>query len=214
MVVNFDAVETFFSDKRPFFTENQSIFVLRSPEEENLIYTRRAGGNRDDGNGVSDIDLASKISGSAAGFDYGMFVVAEADRDEVGRSIAAFRTIRPSIALAGASLDLGYLGSYVERPFIQREAQVHSVDARFDHGAWQLEGVLLRTMPDAERALLNSGNLSNRVARDGTGGAGGRWSGRSPSGAPGNVPRSSLTSTCPSGSAPSTSTPTAKSASR
>ena len=48
LVVNFDAVETFFSDKRPFFTENQSQFDLRTPDEGQLVYTRRIGGPRDD----------------------------------------------------------------------------------------------------------------------------------------------------------------------
>jgi len=170
LVVNFDAVELFFSDKRPFFTENQSIFVLQSPEQESLIYTRRAGGNRDDGQGVSDIDVASKISGSIAGFDYGVFAVAEANPDDVGRSIAALRSIRPNIALGSAEVDLGFLTSYVDRPFLNRQTSLTAFDASAALGSWLVRGVALNTRPDAELALLNSGSASGREARSGYGG--------------------------------------------
>ena len=170
LVVNFDAVELFFSDKRPFFTENQSIFVMQSPEEESLIYTRRAGGNRDDGQGISDIDLASKISGSIAGFDYGVFAVAEADRGEVGRSIAALRSIRPNIALGPAEVDVGFLASTVDRPFLDRQASLLAFDASAAVGSWLLRGALLNTRPDAELSLLNSGTANLRDADSGYGG--------------------------------------------
>jgi Domain of unknown function (DUF5916) len=170
LVVNFDAVETFFSDKRPFFTENQSIFVLQSPEEENLIYTRRVGGGRDDGQGASDIDFASKISGSVFGMDYGVFLVGESDRDEVGRSVAAVRVRKPQIMLGDSSIDIGYLGSFVERPFIDRRTSLHSIDGQWDLGTWVHRAVLLQTDPDASVSLLNSGLSSNRAPGTGTGG--------------------------------------------
>ena len=42
LVVNFDAQETFFSDKRPFFTENQGIFDFGLLfDNSQLLYTRR-----------------------------------------------------------------------------------------------------------------------------------------------------------------------------
>jgi len=170
LVVNFDAVELFFSDKRPFFTENQSIFVLQSPEQESLIYTRRAGGNRDDGQGISDIDVASKISGALAGFDYGVFAVAEADPDDVGRSIAALRSIRPNIAFGSAEVDVGFLASYVDRPFFDRQASLTAFDASAALGSWLVRGVALNTRPDAELALLNSGSANGRAANSGYGG--------------------------------------------
>ena len=42
-VVDFSAIETVFTDKRPFFTENQGVFDLRTPANGQLIYTRRIG---------------------------------------------------------------------------------------------------------------------------------------------------------------------------
>ncbi len=56
LVVNFGAVETFFSDTRPFFTENQGFFDVPFGSINNnsrLLYTRRVGGNADDGSGAS-----------------------------------------------------------------------------------------------------------------------------------------------------------------
>ncbi|MFB9069601.1 DUF5916 domain-containing protein [Pseudofulvimonas gallinarii] len=77
LVVNFDAIEVFFSDKRPFFTENQGIFNVTTPDSGRLVYTRRIGGGRDDGEGAADIDAAIKLNGSAGGFDYGTLVAIE-----------------------------------------------------------------------------------------------------------------------------------------
>jgi hypothetical protein len=170
LVVNFDAVETFFSDRRPFFTENQSIFVLQSPEEENVVYTRRVGGARDDGEGVSDIDAATKLSGSVAGFDYGVFLVAESDRSEVGRSVGVLRVRRPQLQVGASNIDVGYMSSVVERPFLDRIARVHSVDGEVEHGAWVYRGVLLRSDPSGGSSLLNSGQTAPQAVAAGTGG--------------------------------------------
>ena len=138
LVVNFDAVESFFSDKRPFFTENQAAFVRQSPEREQLIYTRRIGARRDDGLGASNIDAAVKVSGSLAGFDLGVFAVQERDPKLVGRSASALRIKRP-----GEFIDVGYLGSYVERPFLDRFAAVHAFDVQFARGPWLWSTTLL-----------------------------------------------------------------------
>lgn len=144
LVVNFDALEVFFSDKRPFFTENQSAFVLQSPEEEPLVYTRRIGAARDDGRGVADIDAGVKLNGSAAGWDYGLFTVSERDADEVGKRFGVLRLKRP-----GASFDFGYLGTLTDRPFLDRQAQVHAVDAEWRLPGWVFRGVALASRRDA-----------------------------------------------------------------
>ncbi len=126
LVVNFDAIETFFSDKRPFFTENQGLFDVRTPDNGLLIYTRRIGGPRDDNSpGAAEIDVALKLNGSALGFDYGVLAAQEADHaDDIGSLFYAQRLLRTS-----ESLSVGYLGTYTERPFLLREGRVHAVDA-------------------------------------------------------------------------------------
>ena len=125
LVVNFDAIETFFSDRRPFFTENQALFDLRTPDSGLLIYTRRIGGPRDDEPArAAEIDAAVKLNGSAHGFDYGVLTAFERDyADEVGSAFYAQRLVHP-----GPEFTLGYLGTYVDRPFLDRNAIVNAVD--------------------------------------------------------------------------------------
>jgi len=131
LVVNFDAVEVFFSDKRPFFTENQSLFDLRTPDEGQLVYTRRIGGPRDDQPGrAADIDAALKVSGSARGFNWGTLAALESDHaDDLGSLFVAQRVVRP-----GETLSLGWIGTWTDRPFLAREALVNAVDLTWRPG--------------------------------------------------------------------------------
>ena len=76
LVVNFGAIETFFSDKRPFFTENQGFFDVPFGSlntRNQLLYTRRVGGNADDGSGAGDVTAAVKLNGSVGKLNYGVF---------------------------------------------------------------------------------------------------------------------------------------------
>ncbi len=132
LVVNFDAVEVFFSDKRPFFTENQSLFDLRTPDNGQLVYTRRIGGPRDDDPGrAADIDAALKLTGSARGFNWGTLAALESDHaDDLGSLFVAQRATRP-----GETFSLGWLGTWTDRPFLDRTAVVNAIDATLRPGA-------------------------------------------------------------------------------
>ena len=122
LVVNFDATETFISDKRPFFTENQGIFEFTTPSDfSQLLYTRRVGGPADDGRGSGDIVAALKLNGSLGATKYGVFAADEAE--EVGRSFGALRLVRDF-----SNQNLGFLMTMVERPFLDRTAEVAGVD--------------------------------------------------------------------------------------
>lgn len=131
LVVNFDAVEVFFSDKRPFFTENQSLFDLRTPDEGQVVYTRRIGGPRDDEPGrAAEIDAALKVSGSARGFSWGTLAAVESDHaDDLGSLFVAQRVVRP-----GETFSLGWIGTWTDRPFLAREALVNAVDLTWRPG--------------------------------------------------------------------------------
>ncbi len=156
LVVNFDAVETLFSDKRPFFTENQSQFDLRTPDEGQLVYTRRIGGPRDDDpSRAADIDAALKVGGSARGWRWGTLAAVESDyADELGSLFVAQRVQRP-----GETFGIGWLGTWTERPFLAREAAVNAVDATWRPGpGLLLAGQAIHTAVDA-----------NGTARDGFG---------------------------------------------
>ncbi|CAA9307942.1 MAG: hypothetical protein AVDCRST_MAG71-500 [uncultured Lysobacter sp.] len=127
LVVNFGAVETFFNDKRPFFTENQSFFDVPFGSLGNanrLIYTRRVGGPRDDRQGSGDVTAAVKVNGSVAGVNYGVFAATEGE--DVGRDFYAARVTRDFGAQG-----FGAMVTHVTRPYLDREASVFSVDHRF-----------------------------------------------------------------------------------
>ena len=131
LVVNFSAVETFFSDKRPFFTENQSFFDVPFGSLNNanrLIYTRRVGGVADDGSGAGDVTAAVKANGSLGGFNYGFFAATEADA--AGRDFFALRGTRDF-----ATQGIGAMITRVDRPFLDRQATVYEVDHRWTPNA-------------------------------------------------------------------------------
>ena len=122
LVVNFDATETFISDKRPFFTENQGIFELTTPSDfSQLLYTRRIGGPADDNRGSADITAAVKLNGSIGTTKYGVFAADEADA--AGRSFGALRLVRDF-----QEQNLGILATHVDRPYLDRTASVVGVD--------------------------------------------------------------------------------------
>lgn len=127
LVVNFSAIESFFSDKRPFFTENQSFFDVPFGSLGNanrLIYTRRVGGPADDGRGAGDVTAAIKLNGSGGGINYGVFAATEGD--DAGRDFYAARATR-DFEVQG----VGAMVTRVQRPFRDRVATVYEADHRW-----------------------------------------------------------------------------------
>ena len=122
LVINFGATETYFSDKRPFFTENQGIFAFSLLDDNSaLVYTRRVGGPADDGNGAGDIDAAVKFNGSVGTTSYGMLAADE--RGDAGRTFGAVRVVHDF-----GTQSLGMLLTRVDRPFLDRQATVLGID--------------------------------------------------------------------------------------
>ncbi|MBW8807828.1 MAG: hypothetical protein JF591_03150 [Lysobacter sp.] len=155
LTVNFSATETFFSDKRPFFTENQSFFDVpfgSYNSNSRLIYTRRVGGGRDDGEGSGDVTAALKLNGSAAGFNYGLFAASEGD--EVGRDFYAARVTRDFDRYG-----LGAMVTQVDRPFLDRQANVYEFDQRWTpNPQWSIRGAVVASdVEQAGRSFRDSG---------------------------------------------------------
>jgi hypothetical protein len=125
LVVNFSAIETFFSDKRPLFTQGQQLFDLRMPLNGRLINTRRIGGAPDIGpEGGTDVLAGAKYTGDSGGSEYGLFAAIEEDSSEArGRQYLAARWHHK----LGAS-SIGYLGTYARHPTLDRDAIVHALD--------------------------------------------------------------------------------------
>jgi len=143
LVVNFTAIETTFTDKRPFFTESQGIFDLRTPRNGQLIYTRRVGAAPDDFSaGSSDIDAAVKLTGSAGKLAYGVLAAQEEGyKDDFGRLFTAAR-----VAANLSGMRLGYLGSWTDRPLLTRTAAVNALDYELATSRdWRLSGQVIRS---------------------------------------------------------------------
>lgn len=136
LVVNFSATETFISDKRPFFTENQGIFELTTPSDDSQqLYTRRVGS-------TGDITAAVKLNGSLGRVNYGLF---SADEDgATGRRYHAVRLVR--------DFDMQNLGAMLTRvddPWRDREATVLGVDHNWRPSArWNVRTRLLGSRID------------------------------------------------------------------
>ena len=136
LVVNFGAQETFFSDKRPFFTENQGFFDFGMLfDNSQLLYTRRIGALADRCldpanacNEPGDIIGAIKFNGSVGGTQYGAFLADE--RGDDGRRFAALRLQR-----GFGTQNLGVMLTNVDRPYFDRSASVLGFDHRWQPDA-------------------------------------------------------------------------------
>jgi hypothetical protein len=146
LVVNFDAIEVLFSDKRPFFAENQALFDVRVASTDRLIYTRRVGGPRDDDPArAAEIAGAVKLNGSVGQLDFGLLTAVEREyADDIGRAFAAQR-----LRYSAGDWTVGYLGSWTDRPFLERTAQVHSGDFIWrPEASFQLQGQIVVSIAD------------------------------------------------------------------
>ena len=163
IVVNFSAIETFFGDKRPFFTENQGYFEVpfgSLGNAQQLIYTRRVGARADDGSGSGDVTAAVKINGSAGGFGYGVFAATEGD--SVGRDFYALRTTR-----GFEDHSVGAMVTRVNRPFLDREATVYSLDHQWAPNAhWNIRSNLVGSSVDQRGESVRDTGAQLRVDHD------------------------------------------------
>ncbi len=125
LVVNFSAFETLVGEKRPFFTENQSLFSNMLPNEDQMLYTRRIGSGPSDGDGgLVDVDMGLKLTRSGEQTDVGVFVVREDDAPgSLGGDFIATRVQRKVDGLS-----LGHRLTHMNRDTVDREATVHAVD--------------------------------------------------------------------------------------
>jgi hypothetical protein len=130
LVINFTAFETFRSEKRPFFSENQALFTGEVPNGDRVVHTRRIGAASDAGDeGITDVDLAGKLSYYGEALDFGLFAVTEDNtRHSEGRNFVATR-VQSKID----RVTLGHRFTYVDHPTLDRDAMIQALD--FD---WQI----------------------------------------------------------------------------
>ena len=161
LVVNFTSSETFYSDKRPFFSENHSLFAVKGYNFFYVINTRRIGAAPDyncskytgslknlcDSSqiGISDIDYAVRYTQQGESVDFGFLGASEADEPFTqGRDFYSVRSVKN-----GDNFSIGYLGTYTDRPVLDRNADVHSIDAIYrPNNKIRLETIFLTSNVD------------------------------------------------------------------
>ncbi|TLX46339.1 hypothetical protein C1E24_14315 [Pseudoalteromonas phenolica] len=128
LVVNFSAIESFFSEKRPFFNENQSIFDVAGPETLRVVHTPRIGGDSyydDDYSG--ELDAALKYTFSSNQMDFGL--ISAFENSNTGQKGRDFWLMRSQYHVD--SNTLGASINWVTTPSIDREAIIIESDFNY-----------------------------------------------------------------------------------
>jgi hypothetical protein len=154
LVVNYSARETFYSDKRPFFTQSHSLFDIHENwypgfELYSIVHTRRIGSAPDYdcsqyglANGgsneeelecelseepINDIDAAIKYTRLGEQTDIGFFGAFEHDEDfSEGKDFYAFRTLHKS-----GYHTIGHMITHAKSGAINRDATVNVMDYKY-----------------------------------------------------------------------------------
>ena len=138
VIVNFSAQETFYSEKRAFFNENQSLFDLNHYDRYRIINTRRIGArssylcssslNEDDcvdsRKNYTDINYALRYTQKNNNIDFGVFVAKESDEKYTkGKDFYAIRSKKKI-----GNRTIGYFLTHVENNFLNESATVNVID--------------------------------------------------------------------------------------
>lgn len=140
LVVNLSAVETFFSEKRPFFIESSEFFQTDGPETLLIVHTPRIGGEKEQEE-ITPNSVSSAISGWHRGelFSVGTFAAfEESDAVTQGRDYYATR-----VEFASDSTLVGLTNTYVEDQSLDRTAMVSALDFNMDIDDSSLRGQLV-----------------------------------------------------------------------
>ena len=171
LVVNFNSSETFYSDKRPFFSENHSLFDVKGYEFFYVINTRRIGAAPDydcssytealqsrcesSKVGISDIDYAIRYTQQNESYDLGFLSASESDEDfSQGRDFYSLR-----LRKAEEKFSIGYLGTFTDRPVLDRDATVHAMDLIYrPSDKLRFDTILINSQVNQLNRDLDAGN--------------------------------------------------------
>ncbi|AVP98970.1 hypothetical protein C7S18_18105 [Ahniella affigens] len=159
LVVNFDAIETFFVDKRPFFIDNQTAFEGSQPGAS-LFYTRRVGGPSDDGEGASDIDAAVKANGQFGALGYAGFAATESG--EAGREFYLGR-----LSYGDDDWNVRLTQTWTDRPALDRTAGVTGLHARVrPRPGWSIDAGIMHSDITQGDASSRDSHMGARIDVD------------------------------------------------
>ncbi|WP_448567321.1 DUF5916 domain-containing protein [Thalassotalea ganghwensis] len=128
LIVNYSAVETLRTDKRAFFTENQSLFDVQGPNSLQLVNTRRIGANaQQDASKIHDISYAGKYIYNGDLINAGILLAQE--DDVVANDGKTFFSGRWYKSLD--EMSFGQLVNYVDNPASDIQSIVVNHDGRY-----------------------------------------------------------------------------------
>jgi hypothetical protein len=123
LVINFSAIETFYSEKRPFFRENNELFDIWGPETLRVIHTPRIGGESDQSK-ARNIDAALRLTQIGKQFDISLLSAFEEDTQY--RDGGHFFALRGQYK--SENWTTGLIQTLVDRPSINRQAKTTALD--------------------------------------------------------------------------------------
>jgi hypothetical protein len=168
LVMNYSSVETLRTDKRPFFTQDISVFNVQSEQDTRLIHTRRIGAGSDDGSEtITPIDAALRFVHQGENIQLGAFAVHENSLDTgAGKDFAAGR-----IKYRSDNWQSGLLATHVERPWLNRQGQTMAWDSQYQSETWSFQSALLLshvTTSTVKASTVIKSNIANPILKNST----------------------------------------------
>ncbi|KID58169.1 hypothetical protein JF50_05585 [Pseudoalteromonas luteoviolacea] len=156
--VNYSAVETLRTDKRPFFTQDISVFNIDVLQDTKLIHTRRIGAGSDDGSElITPIDGAVRFVHQGTHNQWGGFAVHENNLENAaGKQFYAGR-----YSYRSANWRTGLLATHVERPWFNRQAHSLAWDSQFQNEKWSMQSAFLVSQIDEVQRKTGNGTSFN-----------------------------------------------------
>jgi len=162
---NISRYESYFDERRPFFTEGSEVFMPSGRERSSgfyqpleLFYSRRIGKKLPDG-GEVPLLLGTRAFGRVSDWEYGGFLAATGEKDYVsgGQKFtepqALFSSLRMKRQILGnSSIGLLYVGKSTE----YENSGVVDVDGAFRAANWQLAYQLARSYRGSEGDFASS----------------------------------------------------------
>ncbi len=151
---NISQYESYFSERRPFFTEGSEIFNPSGRQSNSgfyrpmeLFYSRRIGRSLPDGS-IVPLIAGTKAFGRASGWEYGGFVAATGEQEYLvdGEALVEQKAVFTSVRAKGTILDNSSVGVlFVSKQTAGVFSGVLDIDGAFRTSDWQLSYQLARS---------------------------------------------------------------------
>ena len=191
VVINYSPRETFYSDRRPFFTQSQSLFNIELDwypgfELYSILHTRRIGARpiydcskysaseggsdeleaacKDSKVNTNGIDMAFKFTQRGESTDFGAFATFEKDEDfSEGSNFYAFRTVHNR-----GKHRIGHMVTHADKSMIDRQATVNTVDYQYisDSGVKVEHITMLSNISDQDSGIGSRSRAEYRPSKE------------------------------------------------